>query len=132
MFRLLISSDSNIETGVGHASLALATTNFYKYIENQNYGTTLSRIAVFFICWDPNLAFKQRIRYKKDSKELYMDIMLDYNLFTKMTPDERISELCRKLLIEVPPIVNKYKFKDFDSDKLMTSLESWFVNHNFI
>ena len=61
-----------------------------------------------------------------------MDIMLDYHEFVAMTHEQRVTALCEKLLQEMPPIVRKYKFDDFDLDKLVSSLTSWFVDHGFI
>lgn len=132
MFRFFVTSDTNIETGVANARHDFMTTEFYKFIENQNYGESLAGLVIVFMCRSPELIFKRRLRFSKKDKILSMDIMLDYNLFVNISPDERVIELCKALLLALPEVLKKYKFKDFDSDKLMTNLESWFVNHNFI
>ncbi|ELW9270660.1 hypothetical protein RGO85_002636 [Acinetobacter baumannii] len=132
MFRFFITADSNIETGVGTASMSMASTNFCKFIEKQDYGTSLKRLSIIFMCRSPHLEFKQRIRHSKKEQVLYMDIMLDYRKFVGMTHEQRVTALCEKLLQEMPPIVRKYKFDDFDLDKLVSNLKTWFVEHGFI
>lgn len=84
------------------------------------------------MCRNPELNFKQRIRYTKKDQNLSFDLMLDYNQFVVMTPDQRVSEMCKRLLEEMPPIVKKYKFPDFDLDKFMDNLTSWFNEQGFI
>lgn len=132
MIRFLITGDANIETGVGEATLLMAGSDFYKFIEKQDYGTSLKGLCVIFMCRNPELNFKQRIRYTKKDQNLSFDLMLDYNQFVVMTPDQRVSEMCKRLLEEMPPIVKKYKFPDFDLDKFMDNLTSWFNEQGFI
>ncbi|MFD1437928.1 hypothetical protein [Acinetobacter terrae] len=132
MFRLLVTSDSNSETGVADANLSLTANGFYKFIEEQDYGNTLNSLVIIFMCRDPELHFKQRIRYSRKKQKLYMDIMLDYQTFVIMTPEQRVSELCKKLLTEMPPIVQKYKITDFDLDKLISNFSYWFNKYDLI
>ncbi|MND82249.1 hypothetical protein D3C80_740720 [compost metagenome] len=132
MIRFLITGDANIETGVGEATLLMTGSDFYKFIEKQDYGTSLKGLCVIFMCRNPELNFKQRIRYTKKDQNLSFDLMLDYNQFVVMTPDQRVSEMCKRLLEEMPPIVKKYKFPDFDLDKFMDNLTSWFNEQGFI
>ena len=126
MIRFLITGDSNIETGVGEASRTMTGRDFYKFIEKQDYGASLKGVCVIFMCRVPELNFKQRIRHSKKDQKLYFDLMLDYNQFIAMSNEQRVSEMCKKLLEEMPPIVRKYKFPDFDLDKFMDNLKSWF------
>lgn len=132
MIRFLITGDANIETGVGEATLLMTGSDFYKFIEKQDYGTSLKGLCVIFMCRNPELNFKQRIRYTKKDQNLSFDLMLDYNQFVVMTPDQRVSEMCKRLLEEMPPIVKKYKFPDFDLDKFMDNLTGWFNEQGFI
>lgn len=132
MIRFLITGDSNVETGVGEASRKMASTDFYKFMEKQDYGNSLKGLCVIFMCRDPQLNFKQRIRYTKKDQKLYFDLMLDYDQFIVMTHEQRVSAMCKKLLEEMPPIVKKYKFPDFNLEKFMGNLSSWFNEHNLI
>ena len=132
MFRLLLTADSNIETGVGDASVIIASNDFYKFMEVQEYGEDIKHLAILFICRDPELKFKQRIRYTKKDQALCIDLMLDYNQFVEMSMQQRISTMCEKVLEEIPSIVKKYKFSDFDLDKLINNFSYWFDEHDFI
>jgi hypothetical protein len=132
MIRFLITADANSETGVGEASIFMTSSGFYKFIEQQNYGLSLKGLCVIFMCRAPELEFKQRIRYSKKDQKLYFDLMLDYNQFVDMSDEQRVSEMCIKLLEEMPPIVKKYKFSDFDLDKFMNNLSGWFNEHGLI
>lgn len=132
MIRFLITADSNVETGVGEATLSMASKDFYKFIEKQDYGISLKGVCVVFMCRDPERNFKQRIKNSKKDQTLYFDIMLDYNQFVVMGNEERVSEMCKKLLEEMPPIVKKFKFPDFNLDKFMANLTSWFNEQGLI
>lgn len=68
MFRLLLTTDSDIETGVGDASMIIASNDFYKFMEGQKYGRDIKHLGILFICRDPELKFKQRIKYIKKTK----------------------------------------------------------------
>ncbi|WP_217488663.1 hypothetical protein, partial [Acinetobacter bereziniae] len=63
---------------------------------------------------------------------LYMDIMLDYDLFNNMEFEQRVTQICKTLLVELSQVLKKYKFEDFKSDKLIINLENWFLNYGFI
>ena len=52
--------------------------------------------------------------------------MLDYNQFVAMSMQQRVFTMCEKLLEEIPPIIKKYKFSDFDINKLMGNFTYWF------
>lgn len=47
MLRLLIACDANQETGVIKAILSLTLHNFYKFIEEVDYGNSLQYLAIF-------------------------------------------------------------------------------------
>lgn len=132
MFKIFILCDANQETGIIEAKHSFSSNEFYKFIEKQDYGSSLKGLSIIFMCRSPNLEFKQRIRHSKKEQVLYMDIMLDYHEFVAMTHEQRVTALCEKLLEEMPPIVRKYKFKDFDLDKLVDNLNTWFSEHGFI
>ncbi|MCY1161893.1 hypothetical protein D9M71_17930 [compost metagenome] len=38
MFRLLLTAESDIETGVSDAFVIIASNDFYKFMEGQEYG----------------------------------------------------------------------------------------------
>jgi hypothetical protein len=124
-----ITSDSNHETKVGDQ----VTTQFPRrkledWLHFKNYGNDLVRIGLILMCRDPEYNFKQRIRMDRKNKILYIDLMLDYHYFiSNITQEDRISTVAKKIFEEVPPIVKKYKLKDFDLDLFMSDLKNYFI-----
>lgn len=112
--RLFITCDIAIETKVDKARDAICDTEFRRFFDEKTYGTSIEGISLFLMCRAPYLKFKQRIRFLKKEKKLYMDIMLDYNQFINVEQAVRNRIVVEKLIIEVPQIIAKYKFKDFD------------------
>ena len=45
---------------------------------------------------------------------------------------QSLSELCEQLLSEITFVVKKYRFENFNSDKLMSNLINWFEMNNLI
>lgn len=52
--------------------------------------------------------------------------MLDYYFTSEITQEERISSVVKKIIEEVPPIIKKYKLKDFDLDTFMEDIRGYF------
>jgi len=52
MFRLLLTADSDIEMGVGDASVIIVSNDFYKFMEEQEYGQDIKHLGILFICRD--------------------------------------------------------------------------------
>lgn len=117
-----ISADINWESGVREVLSLISNREFSDYYYSKNYGNDLKAFFIILMCRDPEYNFKQRIRFVKKEKALYMDIMLDFDLFVKITQEERNKIVFDKLIKEVPEIIAKYKFKDFD---LSTFTEDW-------
>ncbi|MDR7212734.1 hypothetical protein [Flavobacterium piscis] len=117
-----ITADSWWETRVSDTLSLIPHREFRDFFYLKNYGTDLDKFVVVLMCRHTEYNFKQRIRFIKKEKALYMDIMLDFDLFVKITQEERNKIVFEKLIKEVPEIIAKYKFKDFDLDKFK---EDW-------
>lgn len=102
-------------------------TGYRQYFANNDYGGSIDAIAIILMCQDPKLHLKRRIRYSKKEKVLYIDIMLDMYEFMRISDDERVRIVSGKLLEEIPPIIAKYKFEDFDLLKFETDLKDWLI-----
>ena len=96
-----------------------------KAFDSEDYGPGLSEIFVVFMCRTPDLEFKQRIRMDRKELVLYMDIFLDYHLMVKGPIERRWDHLARKLYDELPPIVAKYKLKDFDTQRFIADFRKF-------
>ncbi|BAP37209.1 MULTISPECIES: hypothetical protein [Acinetobacter] len=132
MFKFQLLSDTDSESGILIAKQQITSNGFNKYITSENYGSDLNGIVIILMCRKPEIVFKKRLRLSKKEKVLYMDIMLDYDLFNNMTFEQRITQICKTLLVELSQVLKKYKFQDFKSDELIKKLENWFVNYGFI
>lgn len=132
MFKFQLLSDTDSESGILIAKQQITSNGFNKYITSENYGSDLNGIVVILMCRKPEIVFKKRLRLSKKEKVLYMDIMLDYDLFNNMTFEQRITQICKTLLVELSQVLKKYKFQDFKSNELIKKLENWFVNYGFI
>ena len=109
-----ITCDVNWESGVGKTLDLIPIRNFKDFFYLKKYGDDLIDIFIVLMCRNVEHNFKQRIRFVKKEKALYMDIMLDFDLFMKISQEERNTIVFDKLIKEVPEIIAKYKFKDFD------------------
>ncbi|SDG87524.1 hypothetical protein ACQ86K_29480 [Mucilaginibacter sp. P19] len=118
-------SDTNWETRVDKVLHTLSDFGYTEFFEKRNYGTSLNGVVVVFMCRDPELNFKQRIRHSKKEKLLYMDIMLDYNEFIKIENDEREKIITERLASETIAIIAKYKFDDFDLERFAADIKRW-------
>ncbi|OOV20219.1 hypothetical protein [Flavobacterium sp. LM4] len=111
-----ITADSWWETKVSDTLSLIPQREFKDFFYLKDYGTDLNDIFIVLMCRHTEYNFKQRIRFIKKEKALYMDIMLDFDLFLKITQEERNRIVFEKLIKEVPEIIAKYKFKNFDLD----------------
>ena len=124
--RFLLTYDANWEAKIDVVLTRLGETGFKTMFEKKNYGASVEVIGIVLMCRNPSLNFKQRIRYVKAEKELYLDIMLDFYQFEKIEQTERNKIVAEKLIKEVPIIIAKYKFKDFDLPKFEADLTKCF------
>lgn len=112
-----ITCDAWWETKVSEVLNIFPIRETFDFFYLKNYGADLTDIFIVLMCRHTEYNFKQRIRFVKKEKALYMDIMLDFDLFMKITQPERNKIVMDKLIEEVPTIISKYKFKDFDLPK---------------
>jgi hypothetical protein len=132
MFKFQLLSDTDSESGILFAKQQITSNGFNKYITSENYGSDLNGVVIILVCRKPEIILKKRLRLSKKEKMLYMDIMLDYDLFNNMEFEQRVTQICKTLLVELSQVLKKYKFEDFKSDKLIINLENWFLNYGFI
>jgi hypothetical protein len=119
-FNLL--SDANWDSRVGQAVGELLTRESRIFFEERDYGAGLVGIVVVFMCRDPNIKFKRRIRFVRKTKAIYMDIMLDFNQMKPATDEFRRRVVAERLLDEVPAVLGKYSIPDFDRQRFIADL----------
>ena len=119
-----ITSDSTEETRTGDV-ISRISGSVKKYFLEKNYGSSVEGIVIVFMCRDPKIAFKQRVRFSKKDKKLYIDIMLNYEFMLSALNDQaRFNLMKEKLLTELSLIIKKYKFPEFDLEKFLFDLQN--------
>lgn len=123
-----ITSDTNYETKISdHVTTQFPSREVEDWLYFKNYGSDLVDIFIVLMCRNPERNFKQRIRMDRKNKALYVDLMLDYDYFVSdITQEDRVNIVAKKIIEEVPPIVKKYKLRDFDLDLFMADLKEYF------
>lgn len=124
--RLRISADAEWQSGVGQVVDWLATTNYFDVFENRDYGAAVEGMGVFLICRDPIYGFKRRIKHLKKDKRFYMDIMLNLSDFVDVKFEARRILVLKALVKEVPEVLKKYSFVDFDRDTFLADFNKTF------
>ena len=121
--RFGIVSDASYEAKISQVTGAFHARELEDWLHFKNYGGDIVDIGIVLMCRNPEYNFKQRIRMDRKNKILSIDLMLDYYYFTSdITPEDRISVVAKKIMEEIPPIVKKYKLKDFDLDLFMEDI----------
>lgn len=124
--------DINWESRVDKVLYALSDFKYRQFFEKKNYGSSLEEVIVVFMCRDTELNFKRRIRFSKKEKKLYMDIMLDLSQFSTIDQTDREKIIAQRLVSDIPLIISKYKFKDFDIQKFERDLREWLIKINWL
>ncbi|NHZ44324.1 hypothetical protein [Massilia aquatica] len=123
--KVQILGDFNHESGVNAVTDWFSDSSYWEAFAT-DYGDGLWKVAIFLICRNPELNFKQRIRHSKKDKALYMDIMLPLADFVNATLEERKENVVVAMLKEVPRIVRKYKFAEFDTEAFLSDFDQYF------
>ena len=130
--KFFVTYDANIESGLIDLLNKMNDEGFYDYFAEKFYDDSGIEIVVILMCRSPYLKFKQRIRFSKKENRLYTDIMLGYEHMTTTATAGRKRYVAEKLINEVPQIIAKYKFRDFDLKRFSSDLSHWFEDHGWI
>ena len=120
---LRITCDANSESGVGIIIDEISGPT-RKHFLPKAYGDGLKGIVIVLMCRNPDLNFKQRIRFSKKDKTLYMDVMLDLKQMIRAAHQDRKRTIINRLTDEVPIIIHKYSFPDFDEKHFVEELKN--------
>jgi hypothetical protein len=118
--------DFDWESNVDKVLDALSVTNYRGYFHQREYGEELIGITILFMCQDPELNLKQRVRLSKKEQKLYIDIMLDLPQMKQSDQATRNLIAQQKMLAEVPAIIRKYKLKKFDTERFIEDFQQIF------
>ena len=120
-----ITGDIDESSGVGDV-IARISGPTRKHFLTKEYGTKVNGIVVVLMCQDPKLNLNKRVKFDKNKKTLYTDIMLALPEMQSATPEGREKVIYEQIVTEVPELVKKYKFQDFDEPKFSEDLKLWF------
>lgn len=123
--RFMITSDANKESGVGDVVTDLCGPTL-QHFGPRDYGSGLPQLGVVLMCRDPYLNFKRRVRFSKKDQTLYMDVMLHLPDMIPLSHDERRRVIIQRLEMEIPQVLSKYAFRDFDQPRFESDLRAWF------
>lgn len=122
-FRFNILADFYWESGVDKVLDRLSAIEYRRFFVEQCYGSSLEGITVVLMCQNPDLNLKQRIRFSKKEKKIYLDLMLDLNQFLLIDQRQKERVAAEKLIKEIPVIISKYKLDDFNLSKFELDLK---------
>ncbi len=124
--------DANSEAGLDKVFDSFDDGGFEDFFENKFYDDSGIKITVVFMCRDTQLNLKQRIRFSKAENKLYVDLMLNLEAMRISSTDLRKRLVAKALLTELPPILEKYNFRDFDLKRFKSDLYEWFQQHAWL
>lgn len=130
--KLNFTADAVNTSGFGDLIYGLNNNKLDDYFMNKTYGVSL--IEIFIVCCSyPDWKnFKQRIRFIKAEKCLMVDIMFDLETMENASQKERREIHIKKINNELPPIIKKYKFKDFDLERFMADFNTYVKEIEFL
>lgn len=102
-------------------------------IFSKNYGTSVSKLVplLFFRPGD----FKQRKRFDKNKKTLFIDVLFDYNNINHLVKEKDIQQvryIIGENLLTLIPVIKKYHFDDFNLDEFELDLKTFLEVNNFL
>lgn len=123
--RFNILADSHWESNLDKVLNELSDFGFRRHFEALNYGAGLHGVTVVFMCQDPALNLRRRIRHAKKESKLYMDIMLDLPTMKVASSEELKRVVAQRLYDEVPEVLAGYKILDFNKGAFAADLREW-------
>jgi hypothetical protein len=126
-----ITYDADVESGLDRITFGM-TKALRDHFADRFYDDSGIAMAIIVMCRDPSWSFKQRIRFVKQENCLYMDLMLDLNEMIRLDGNTKKRIVAQKIITEVPQIVAKRKFRDFDLLRFTSDLREWFETHGWI
>jgi len=130
--KFFITSDADKETGLSEIIYEINRSPMDDFFVDRFYDDSGIEMAVILMGRDPQWNFKQRIRFVKKENCLYIDLMFDWQTMVDADHVSRKRIVAEKIVTEVPPIVAKKKFKDFDLPRFSRDLRTWFEENGWI
>lgn len=130
-----VTGNVDEQSGINDVLCMISTSIHHSFIDNQYGCESLQNLSLVLICRDPRLNFKQKIRLRKADKCLEIDIMLHLPDIIRMSEGERYSHVAKKLIVEIPEIIQKYinnkKAVGFDLARFTQDLNEYYAMHGW-
>jgi hypothetical protein len=123
--RIDIVSDAHWESHIDKVVKVLSSSGYRDIFGPKDYGLGLRGISIVLMCRDPSLDFKQRIRFARKEKRLYIDVMLDLDELRQMSDQERERVVVSHLRDEVPSVIRKYSIRQFEYERFVADFAEW-------
>jgi len=130
--KMFITGDIFWESKVDKVLGDLERLDYRSFFEDKDYGESVAEIGLILMCQRASLNLKQRIRFSKQKKDLSMDIMLDLEQMMQLDHESRRKIIAEKIVTELPLVLKKYKFKDFDLPRFSQDLSDWFKQRGWL
>jgi len=123
--RFNILCDADWESRVDQVLNGLSDFGYRQYFEERDYGSGMIGITVVLMCQDPGLNLKQRIRFSKKEKKLYIDVMLNLTEMKASNTEQRRNIVATHLVSSVHEVVAKRKIEEFNSIAFISDFDNW-------
>jgi len=117
---LNILCDINWESKIDHAVKVVDTT----VMDVRDYGDGLKKLVVILNCRDPELNYRQRIRFSKTEGTCYIDVMLKLSDFVRSTHITRRKKIYDELLDQVSKTIRARKLPNFRIEDFLVDLRT--------
>ena len=83
-------------------------------------------VCISMLYYDPNHRFEDRNRHTQSDRTLDVILLFELAALRKMATAERPLFFANRLLTDLPSMIAKYKFVDFDLPKFETKFWTYF------
>ena len=122
----------NSEFGDDPIFSKIVTGAVFTYFMDKDYGASITSICISLLCIDRDHRFKERTRYTKGDCALDVILVFELESLRKMAVADRPPFFANRLMAELPPIITKYKFADFDLPRFENDFHAYFKELGWI
>src|SRR5437868_6163106 len=95
----------------------------------KDYGPDVAGVCVVLMCQRASLNLKQRVRFYKKDRQLYLDVMFDLAEMEGLDPDGRMLAVGQNVAAVTRATLAKYAFEQFDAERFLADFEQWWKRH---
>lgn len=96
-----------------------------KHFIAQDYGADLPGIAIVLMCQSSSLNLKQRVKFAKNDRKLFVDVMLNLDEMCRLGPEDRKQVIGVRIIASLREVLKKYPFAQFDAERFLNDFTQW-------